>query len=656
MSSFGTKKKGGDVALQLTFPDVTAAFVADEPAPYGYVGRAMFGKAALPVADDFQQRYHQEKSHYANMNAMNGVHNNARSDWLLRHNTFGYTQPHAHLGQRVFANPSLGNQADIYSARHDVGERDGYSGGKANTRENYPGWEWWFDFEEWVDSVAPWVGKYGWDMISMGAPKSFGPGGHYTPPASVIRDMGKKKAEELERILREKEKAEARQADFLPWERVGPRRGHGHLEGGVLRTAEGQKYGRDLLKARIKQLDAIEAGRPGVSEAPFGPSPYMRSPELPESPVGPTESLMIELKAKLVEIRGVYEENANFAQLQESVKAALGKTIVEAQRLLFRLAIDFTISEFNSVLDFLKVTERLARSAAGARLATATDNRLYNGVVIMLRYTTEMIEFVNRPRVEKMLKSQTVLKDLGVSSLEGLGRRKIRGGEEPKNIVPPAPKPQSGFDFSQGTQPFLPPPPTMVREAPELEPEMPEETTERQERRTPKPVQEFATRERGAKFTVDQRVKFGDRQGAYYGEQIGDRVPVAPVPVPITPDGNYVHPGSGYTRPSFPKFTVQKKPSNSLKPRRMAPTPKLPMFQDSAAGIFSAARLEIPKVTSVPARAPFSFTGGRKGLPKDLKGFEELAEKMKGAGHPIKYSPTSKLSSIRQTFIRQLKL
>jgi hypothetical protein len=92
MSGYGTKKRGGDIALQLTFPDVASAVVAEtETKPYGYVGRAMFGKASLPVADDLQQRYHAEKSHYANKSAMNGVHNEERSDWLLRHNTFGYT-------------------------------------------------------------------------------------------------------------------------------------------------------------------------------------------------------------------------------------------------------------------------------------------------------------------------------------------------------------------------------------------------------------------------------------------------------------------------------------------------------------------------------------------------------------------------------------
>ena len=718
MSGYGTKKRGGDVALQMTFPDVASAFVASaEPQPYGYLGRAMIGKAPLPVADDLQQRYHKEKSHYANKSAMDGVHNEQRSDWLLRHNTYGYTQPRPKLAQRIFANPSLGNQADIYSARHDISMSGGY---KPNTRESYPGWEWWFDFEEWLDGVAPWVAQYGWDMLAMGAPKGFGPK-PIAPDASIIKDMGKRKAAELERIRKEKEKWDKEQElnrrgrdeynrqmrDLMEGddEGFGPRRGRGDLHGGVLRTAEGQRYGRNLLKDRIRQLDAIEAARSGEGPTDLGPASFSLKPELPEETEGAREAQKIDLRSKLYEIRAVYEENRNFGNLIRPALVSLNKTLADASRLLFRLAIDFNMSDFNGVLNYLEGTERLAR----AHQANAVQFRLYNQVQNMVEYTQQMAGFVNRSRKDKIAKSRNLLQTLGISDIgefEAAGRmrggadtcgypawvdkypgnyesgdkveingkayeattktttkppdkywKEIACGNNPKIVdfdpakVRPLP-PKSGTDFSKGeTQDWrLLSAPSQPRDAPKLAPEEPEEA----ESVSYRPLAKFARRERGAKFTEDQRIRFGDRQGAYYGEEIGDRVPVAPIPVPILPDGEYVHPGSGYVRKAFPKFTVQNKPSNSLKPRRVAPIPKLPPFQETASGIFSSPRLPLPKVTSLPEQVPFTYTGGRAGLPKTVEGFVELAKKLNGAGHKIRVNPTSKLSSIRQNFIRNL--
>jgi hypothetical protein len=198
--------------------------------------------------------------------------------------------------------------------------------------------------------------------------------------------------------------------------------------------------------------------------------------------------------------------------------------------------------------------------------------------------------------------------------------------------------------------------PDLAPEEPETEEETTVEKNDRRARALVTARDTVAQRPRGAKFTEDQRIRFGDRQGAYYGEEIGERVPVVPVPVPVESDGTYVHPGSGYVRETFPKFAVQKKPSNSLKPRRVAPTPKLPMFQDTASGIFNAPRIGIPVVKSLPGAPPFSYTGGRKGLPKTVEGFMELAKKLNGAGHSIRVNPTSKLTSIRQNFIRNLLL
>ena len=600
MSAFGTKKKYGDLALQLTYPDVTAAFVATEPDPYGYTEDVMIGKARLYAGDDLQQRYHEEKKRHADRNAMNWVHNNARTRWLMNHNTFGFTQPYPHLSQRVYANPSYGNFSDIYAARNDV---------------------------------------------------------HIPSDSSA-------------------------------------------LHGGVLRTAEGQKYGRNLLRARIQQLNTIDAGRPPVSNMPFAPAQYPAVPEIPREPETQLTSLKIDLRGKLEDILGVLTENASIDDLSISILANISRTISEAQKLLFRMAPDFTMSEFNNVLSYITQMKALVLSDDGARVSEGRMQVLEpieDGIKVLDDYTRGMISVINFSRDEKIAKSKNLVESLGVAlgtrrgevtspvqqpqsdifigpqSRAGrrrggapppppdifLGpqfqnsragrRRRVRGGEDVVPLINPMAAP-----LPMEASPPLDAPPV----APKILPRGVVSSKKVNKPRTPRPVQKFAQRERGAKFDIDQRINFGDRQGAYLGEQIGDRVPVVPVPVPVEPNGKYVHPGSGYTRPTFPKFPVQKKPSNSLKPQRVAPMPELPPFQETAAGIFSAPRMQNAPVTSVPERPPFSYVGDltRKTLPKTVEGFSQLAKELADKGHLIRFNPTSKLTSIRATFIRKLKL
>jgi hypothetical protein len=159
-----------------------------------------------------------------------------------------------------------------------------------------------------------------------------------------------------------------------------------------------------------------------------------------------------------------------------------------------------------------------------------------------------------------------------------------------------------------------------------------------------------------AKFDVDQRVHYGDQAGAYYGEAVGQRVAVEPVPIPVEPDGTYIYPGSGATRPIFPKINKPKAPkSNEMMARRQAP---LPMFQNSAAGIFSAPRQKIPIAHLTTQPKAFAY-GGKKltraDLPKTVEGFKALAEELKHHGHNIRVG-SGKLTNIRLNFIKRLLL
>ena len=514
MSGYGTKKQGGDVALEMTFPDVASAFVAEaEPEPYGYVGRAMIGKAPLPVANDLQQRYHAEKSHYANKSAMDGVHNNQRSDWLLRHNTYGYTQPKPALAQRIFANPSLGNQADIYSARHDIGGlRGGWHRGPLGEWVMDPGdepprWQWWDNFTNWLDGVAPWVSKYGWDMLATaGSPGGHGPGGHYKPDAGIIKDLGKKKADELAKIIEQKKKEEAEQLRKWQENQDAIRKGredyarqikemtesgddyfgygHGTLEGGVLRTAEGQRYGRNLLKARIGQLDAIQSALPGSPDGALGTTKWSRTPEMPEEAY--TDASRIDLMSKLEEINGTYAFNRTLANLTIPIKPEVARLISDAQRLLFRLAPSFTIIDFNAVLRIIESTYGLARTTQQRRIQQMGRSNLYEdrmmaGIVTMLKYTRGMIRYVNYSYKDKVARSQALVRTL-TDQVIGRGGADAKEYNLNPNYIkplptPPPPPPPSGTNFARGeTQNWRvlsqPKPP---RDAPELAPEEPEE-------------------------------------------------------------------------------------------------------------------------------------------------------------------------------------
>lgn len=120
MSAFGTKKRGGDVAVQLTFPAVFSATAAAEHFPFHYYPDPATRPKVLEGAADLQGYYHEQKRADANRMAMAAVNARRASDYRLEHshaNYFGMPKPV--LSQRRYANPSNGNQADIYAARYD---------------------------------------------------------------------------------------------------------------------------------------------------------------------------------------------------------------------------------------------------------------------------------------------------------------------------------------------------------------------------------------------------------------------------------------------------------------------------------------------------------------------------------------------------------
>lgn len=108
-------KPGGQHAVQQTFPYV---FQQDFQAGTAYFPSGMAAPMNLMVGETFQSEYHRQKHADAVKSVYNGLNNNRTKEEKLLTGTANYHLPRAVLGQRVFANPSLGAGSDS-SARRD---------------------------------------------------------------------------------------------------------------------------------------------------------------------------------------------------------------------------------------------------------------------------------------------------------------------------------------------------------------------------------------------------------------------------------------------------------------------------------------------------------------------------------------------------------
>lgn len=117
MAAVATKKPGGDMGVQLTFPlNFQRAFDAG----FGYFPSDLGPDIDLFVGQDFQSKYHDQKRLDANQSVMNGLQANATAERLLMTGPHNYHVPKPVLGQRRYANPSYGAEA-LVSTRRDNG-------------------------------------------------------------------------------------------------------------------------------------------------------------------------------------------------------------------------------------------------------------------------------------------------------------------------------------------------------------------------------------------------------------------------------------------------------------------------------------------------------------------------------------------------------
>lgn len=115
MSAFGTKKSGGDTAIELTFP---AVFQSVYNSPLAYYHSGGDKHADVLVGDDFQSAYHEQKRQEAHRSVLNGLQARRTQERLLLTGHQNYHLPRPVLSQRRFANPMNG-ATSLYSARQD---------------------------------------------------------------------------------------------------------------------------------------------------------------------------------------------------------------------------------------------------------------------------------------------------------------------------------------------------------------------------------------------------------------------------------------------------------------------------------------------------------------------------------------------------------
>lgn len=117
MAGVATKKPGGDLGVQLTFPlNFQKAFDAG----YNYFPSDLGDNIDLFVGQDFQSKYHEQKRLDANQSVRNGIQAKATAERLLLTGPHNYHVPKPVLGQRRYANPSYGAEA-LVSTRRDNG-------------------------------------------------------------------------------------------------------------------------------------------------------------------------------------------------------------------------------------------------------------------------------------------------------------------------------------------------------------------------------------------------------------------------------------------------------------------------------------------------------------------------------------------------------
>ena len=592
MSAFGTKKAGGDLALQLTFPEVFSAAVASRGKnPYGVLQSTLKFGQDLPEGKDLQSAWHEQKLADANRMAMAKVQatKSALEKWWHHTAPSNYIKPV--LAQRKVANPSTGNQVDIYAARDERPLTGGCAcdGGDAHS-----------------DSGS----------------------------SENSYDRGK------------------------------------GMKGGVLRTAQGQKFGHKMMMNRVGQLNAIDMAK--TNFAVGMPTPTGTNKNLtPNVKLSTADDALTALDSLYEFVSGNKDADFYTPYTMRQIQA----DATRARDLIKNGIASYTKDDYDDVFFYvIKLSAEFdaMRRESGEDFNRHFAQSILDGIDEMYEnlvdFGKEMVKHLGESDEQKVALVKELIKKYKLGPLKKQDRASFRrqglefseANQAPLRPLPPPPAPPAppapllpGQVVGQGRkknwiQKAISHPGALTKLAKrhgETAEDFAEEVlshpkqfakTTRKRAQLAKTLKGFRGGEDAhgrredapahgldvtygaqynprafndnAHFSTDNRTKFGNQSGAYLGESIGKQVAVQNVPIPVEPDGTYVHPTTGYTMPVFPNMPISKKPSNTMKPRPQAP---LPMFQDSASGIFSAPRLKMPPVMPKVPNPPIAYGKGK---------------------------------------------
>lgn len=241
-------------------------------------------------------------------------------------------------------------------------------------------------------------------------------------------------------------------------------RGGGSMTGGVLRSAQGQRYGKQMLLNRIPQLNAIAAAKSEwLSSQPVS-APFLSvddNQETQEQPVG-----------DLIEL------NLAVQQLEDAINSGVGGisrfTLVDLStvfKLLLRLAstsnreeLDILDGKFRSMVEG-PVQELQAQIDEGGEVDEITNEQAIQSVINytkkMSDYTHQMLGVVNMSLKERQAFSKALVKKLGLTR-PNISRAKLSEDQPvPPMIRPRLPAPgerppepaQEGDDDDDGDRP-----------------------------------------------------------------------------------------------------------------------------------------------------------------------------------------------------------
>lgn len=321
MSAYGTKKPYGDMGVQLTFPAVFSEAAVIEHLPFHYYPDPATRPRVLEGSADLQGYYHEQKKADAHRMAMAGVNARKMSDYRAEHSHAGYFgMPKPLLTQRRYANPSNGNQADIYAARYDQ------------------------------FATRPMVG-------------------------------------------------------------------------GVLYTAEAQRWGRNKLRSRIDQLNAIDVAKQG----------FQLGTELQMAPtqvgIQAEEGAVAEPVSTKTKIEIVTTLQSILSSVDEGRVGSLSfQDVVRFLRLLFRWATSADEQELQEVLEYVDYIEQALLGIQSQQEddtsadAEIVDQQKYLGTTLetmrkVREYLRYMIAAVNKSPAERKSVSSAYVKALGFTGL-----------------------------------------------------------------------------------------------------------------------------------------------------------------------------------------------------------------------------------------------